>query len=152
MRSPCNFSIKNYEIFYIFYKGNVLSFQCKISPDRSTSTGVRVILLLTVCRSVRLGFEPLTETHSHIFAFRKKFVFVCREASIFTGGRVCHIKESQSLSVLCVCLYILLISSFFLYFIFLLLSIIYKVPMYMTGPGIVQQIMPILYTNVSLDT
>jgi len=26
-------------MFYIFYKGNVLSFQCKMSPDRSTSTG-----------------------------------------------------------------------------------------------------------------
>jgi hypothetical protein len=33
-------SIKNYtEIFYIFYKGNVLPFQCKKSRDLSMSMG-----------------------------------------------------------------------------------------------------------------
>jgi hypothetical protein len=40
MTSPRNFSVKNYtEIFYLFYVGNVPSFQCKMSPDRSTSIG-----------------------------------------------------------------------------------------------------------------
>jgi hypothetical protein len=40
MTSPRNFSVKNYtEIFYILYKRNFSSFQCKMSLDRSTSTG-----------------------------------------------------------------------------------------------------------------
>jgi hypothetical protein len=40
MITPCNFPIKNYtEIVYIFYKGNIPSFQCKMSLHRSTSTG-----------------------------------------------------------------------------------------------------------------
>jgi len=40
MKSPCNFSIKNYtEIFYNFYKEDVPSYQCGTSLDRSMTTG-----------------------------------------------------------------------------------------------------------------
>jgi hypothetical protein len=40
MRSPCNSPIENYtDIFYIFYKEHVPSFQCRLSIDRSMSTG-----------------------------------------------------------------------------------------------------------------
>jgi hypothetical protein len=52
VKSPCNFSVINYtEIVHLFYKGNVPSFQCKMSPDRSTSVrevdGLSLILVLT---------------------------------------------------------------------------------------------------------
>jgi len=39
-KSPCNFPIKNYtEVFHVFYKGNVQSFRCEVSPDRFISSG-----------------------------------------------------------------------------------------------------------------
>jgi hypothetical protein len=69
----------------------------------------------SVSESVRLGFEPLNETHGHILAFRENFVFVCRGASTLRGGQVCHIKGSESLSVSCVCFYIILITRFFFF-------------------------------------
>jgi hypothetical protein len=40
MYNPCKFSIRNYtEILHTVYKGNVPSFQCKMSLDLSTSMG-----------------------------------------------------------------------------------------------------------------
>jgi hypothetical protein len=112
-------------------------------------------ILLTVSQSVRLGFETLAGTHGHILAFKENFVFFCGGASTLTDGRVCHIKESQSLSVSCVCLYILLMFFYFLFYICLFFCIIYKGSMYM--PGLSVRVLCsrscLLHTlNGSLDT
>jgi hypothetical protein len=65
-----------------------------------------LVILLTVSRSVRLGFEPLIVTHGHVLAFKGYFCIVCRAAFTLTGGRFCHVKGSESLYHVYVYIYI----------------------------------------------
>jgi hypothetical protein len=54
----------------------------------------------TDSQSVHLSFEPLSGTHGHILAVKEYLCILCRGVFTLTGGRVCHVKGSQSLSVL----------------------------------------------------
>jgi len=59
MRSSHNFSVKNYtKIFYTFYRVNVLSLQCKMSPNQAMSMGEVDGLSLIFTDSYALVLTP----------------------------------------------------------------------------------------------
>jgi len=105
----------------------------------------------SVSPSVRPGFEPLIGSHGHILACWEYLYIVCCGAHTLTGGRAFHMRcHSSSVSYI----YFLYITSLFL-FIFIIFNIFlcmskllfteFCVHARPASPGIVQQVMLILY-------